>query len=84
MVGVVAHKILVSAPVPLVPYYALELGLTGLGMGLGGLGTKGLGQGIDKKILNFVDSCKKQTYRLKILQSIINNVDFVPPAVSCI
>ena len=34
-----AHKILVSAPIPLV----LELGSTGLGLGLGGLETKGLG-----------------------------------------
>ena len=37
--GVVAHKILVSAPVP------LELILTGLGLGLGGLG---FGTGLDK------------------------------------
>ena len=38
-VVVVAHKILVSAPVP------LELILTGLGLGLGGLG---FGTGLDK------------------------------------
>ena len=35
-VGWVAHKILVSAPVPL--YLIGPLGLTGLGLGLGGLG----------------------------------------------
>ena len=29
-----------------------ELGLTGLGLGLGGLGTKGLGPGLDNKIFN--------------------------------
>ena len=45
--GVVAHKILVSSPVPFLPYWAFELGLTGLGKGLGGLGTKGMGLGLD-------------------------------------
>ena len=35
-----------SAPVPFVPYWAFELGLTGLGMGLGGFGTKGMGLGL--------------------------------------
>ena len=39
----VAHKILVSAPVP------LELILTGLGLGLGGLG---FGTGLDNCALN--------------------------------
>ena len=44
--GVVAPKIFVSAPVPFGPLWALlglELGWTGLGLGLGGLGTQGLG-----------------------------------------
>ena len=44
--GVVAPKIIASAPVPFGPLWALlglELGWTGLGMGLGGLGTQGLG-----------------------------------------
>ena len=39
-------KIFVSAPVPFWPLWALlglELGWTGLGLGLGGLGTQGLG-----------------------------------------
>ena len=39
----VAHKILVSAPVPL---YLIGP-LNWLGLGLGGLGTKGLGLGLD-------------------------------------
>ena len=41
-----AYRILVSAPVPFWPLLGqlgLELGWTGLGLGLGGLGTKGLG-----------------------------------------
>ena len=45
-VYVVAPKIIVSAPVPFWPFWALlglELGWTGLGLGLGGLGTQGLG-----------------------------------------
>ena len=33
------------SPSPLVPEWAFELGLTGLGLGLGGLGTMGLGFG---------------------------------------
>ena len=40
--GVVAPKIIASAPVPFGPFWALlglELGWTGLGLGLGGLGT---------------------------------------------
>ena len=44
--GVVAPKIIASAPVPFGPFWALlglELGWTGLGLGLGGLGTQGLG-----------------------------------------
>ena len=43
--GVVAHKILVSAPVPLelIGPLMFELGSTGSGLGLGGLGT-----GLDK------------------------------------
>ena len=40
-VYVVAHKILVSAPVPLLGILGLELGWTGLGLGLGGFGTRG-------------------------------------------
>ena len=45
-VYVVAPKIIASAPVPFWPLWALlglELGWTGLGLGLGGLGTQGLG-----------------------------------------
>ena len=45
-VGWVAPKIIESAPVPFGPLWALlglELGWTGLGLGLGGLGTQGLG-----------------------------------------
>ena len=44
--GWVAPKILVSAPVPFWPLWALlglELGWTGLGLDLGGFGTQGLG-----------------------------------------
>ena len=44
--GGVAYRFLVSAPVPFWPLWALlglELGWTGLGLGLGGLGTQGLG-----------------------------------------
>ena len=41
------------SPSPLVPDWAFELGLTGLGLGLGGLGTKGLdlGLGLDNNII---------------------------------
>ena len=42
-VYVVAPKIIASAPVPFGPLLGLELGWTGLGLGLGGLGTQGSG-----------------------------------------
>ena len=42
MGGCVAYRILVSAPGP-----CFELGRVGLGLGTGGLGTKGLGPGLD-------------------------------------
>ena len=35
------------SPSPLVTNSGFELGWTGYGLGLGGLGTKGLGQGLD-------------------------------------
>ena len=44
--GVVAPKIIASAPVPFGPFWALlglELGWTGLGLGLGGIGDSGVG-----------------------------------------
>ena len=41
--GVVAPKIIASAPVPFGALLGMELGWTGLGLGLGGLGTQGLG-----------------------------------------
>ena len=36
------------SPSPLWTNLGFELGLTGLGLGLGGLSTKGLGPGLDK------------------------------------
>ena len=37
------------SPNPLGTNLGFELGLTGLGLGLGGFGTKGLGPGLDNK-----------------------------------
>ena len=37
------------SPLPLGPTWVFELGWTGLGLGLGVLGTKGLGIGLEKK-----------------------------------
>ena len=42
---VVAYRILESAPVPFWVVLGSELGWTGLGLGLGGLGIKGFGVG---------------------------------------
>ena len=47
-VWALARTILSSSSLsPLVTYLAFELGLTGLGKGLGGLGTKSMGRGLD-------------------------------------
>ena len=42
------HDFIVSAS-PLGKNLGFQLGCTGLGLGLGGIGTKGLGPGLDKK-----------------------------------
>ena len=45
-----------SAPVPLVLFWVLNwvgLGWTGLGLGLGGFGNKGLGPGLDNTLFHF-------------------------------
>ena len=46
-----SHDFSVS-PSPLVTNLGFELGWTGLGLGLGGLGTKGLGPGLDNSHWN--------------------------------
>ena len=43
--------ILVSAPVPFRTIWGFELGWTGLGLGLGGFWTKGMGTGLDNIFL---------------------------------
>ena len=52
-VGGGPHDFSVS-PSPLGTNLVFELGCTGLGLGLGGIGTKGLWPGLD----NYVDPCK--------------------------
>ena len=44
-----AHGMLVSALVPFGLNWVFELGWTGLGMGLAGFGTEGMGPGLDNK-----------------------------------
>ena len=49
--------------------FGFELGCTGLGLGLGGIGTKGLGPGLDKSFEKFCTSSSLGLRLVKIVHS---------------
>ena len=62
------HDFSVS-PSPFGTNFGFELGCTGLGLGLGGIGTKGLGPGLDKSFEKFCTSSSLGLRLVKIVHS---------------